>query len=50
MAYVGQLSFVTTNIIGANKMNQLKENINSIHIELSATILSEVETVYNKNA
>ena len=48
LAYVNQLPFVTSNIIGATKMDQLKENINSIHIELSDAILSEIETVHSK--
>ena len=48
LAYVNQLPFVTSNIIGATKMDQLKENINSIHIELSDAILSEIEAVHSK--
>lgn len=48
LAYINQLPFVTSNIIGATKMNQLKENINSINIELSEDILMEIEIVHNK--
>ncbi|SEC52447.1 Predicted oxidoreductase [Tenacibaculum sp. MAR_2009_124] len=47
LAYVNQLPFVTSNIIGATKMDQLKENINSINIDLSADILKEIETVHS---
>ncbi|CAM1371354.1 putative oxidoreductase, NADP(H)-dependent aldo-keto reductase [Tenacibaculum sediminilitoris] len=46
LAYINQLPFVTSNIIGATKMSQLKENINSINIELSEDILEEIEAVH----
>ncbi|SEE04676.1 Predicted oxidoreductase [Tenacibaculum sp. MAR_2010_89] len=48
LAYINQLPFVTSNIIGATKMSQLKENINSINIELSEDILMEIEIAHNK--
>jgi len=35
LAFINQMPFVTSNIIGATKMNQLKENINSINVDLS---------------
>ncbi|CAM1359726.1 NADP(H)-dependent aldo-keto reductase [Tenacibaculum xiamenense] len=47
LAYVNQLPFVTSNIIGATKMDQLKENINSINIDLSEDILNEIEAVHS---
>ncbi|MCD8408725.1 NADP(H)-dependent aldo-keto reductase [Tenacibaculum finnmarkense] len=46
LAYINQLPFVTSNIIGATKMDQLKENINSINIDLSEEILNEIEAVH----
>lgn len=46
LAFVNQLSFVTSNIIGATKMNQLKENIGSIDIELSDDIIAEINAVH----
>ena len=46
LAYINQLPFVTSNIIGATKMSQLKENINSINIDLSKEILAEIEAVH----
>lgn len=46
LAYVNQLPFVTSNIIGATKMDQLKENINSINIELSEEVLKDIEAVH----
>ena len=46
LAFVNQLPFVTSNIIGATKMDQLKENINSINVELSDEILKEINEVH----
>ena len=46
LAFINQLPFVTSNIIGATKMSQLKENINSINIDLSDEILAEIEVVH----
>ena len=46
LAYINQLPFVTSNIIGATKMEQLKENIDSINIELSDEVLAEIEAVH----
>ncbi len=46
LAFVNQRSFVTSNIIGATKMEQLKENIESIQIELPPEILSEINQIH----
>ena len=46
LAFVNQLPFVTSNIIGATKMDQLKKNIDSINIELSDEILKEINAVH----
>ncbi|NNC69588.1 MAG: NADP(H)-dependent aldo-keto reductase [Flavobacteriaceae bacterium] len=46
LAFVNQLPFVTSNIIGATKMSQLKENIESINVELSPEILDEINAVH----
>jgi len=45
-AFVNQLPFVTSNIIGATKMSQLKENINSINIDLSEEIINEINEIH----
>ena len=45
-AYVNNRPFVTSNIIGATSMAQLKENIDSIDITLSKDILSEIEDIH----
>jgi len=46
LAFVNQLPFVTSNIIGASKMSQLKENIDSINIDLSDEIIKEINAVH----
>ena len=46
LAFVNQLPFVTSNIIGATKLTQLKENIDSINIELSQEIIDEINAVH----
>jgi aryl-alcohol dehydrogenase-like predicted oxidoreductase len=46
LAFVNQLPFVTSNIIGASKLSQLKENIDSINIDLSDEIIKEINTVH----
>ena len=45
-AYVNNRPFVTSNIIGATSMDQLKENIDSIDIILSKEILKEIENIH----
>jgi len=49
LAFVNQLPFVTSNIIGATKMSQLKENIDSINIDLSLDIIKEINAVHATN-
>lgn len=46
LAYINQLPFVTANIIGATRMEQLKENIDSINVTLSDEVLKEIEEVH----
>jgi aryl-alcohol dehydrogenase-like predicted oxidoreductase len=45
LAFVNQQPFVTSNIIGATTMDQLKENIASIHVILTEEILQEIDTI-----
>ena len=49
LAFINQLPFVTSNIIGATKMDQLKENIGSINIYLSDAVLKAIEAVHQAN-
>jgi len=46
LAFVTQQPFVTSNIIGATSLEQLKENIDSIHINLSDDILKQINDVH----
>ncbi len=46
LAFVTQRSFVTSNIIGATNLEQLKENIASIDIILSNDILEKIDEVH----
>ena len=48
-AFVNSRPFVTSNIIGATTMEQLKENIDSVNIELSDEILSKINVIHNNN-
>lgn len=48
LAFVNQQPFVTSNIIGATSMAQLKENIDSINIDLSKDILTEIDGVHRE--
>jgi len=48
LAYVNTRPFLTSTIIGATNLIQLKENISSIDVELNDELLSEIEQVHNK--
>ena len=48
LAFVNDRPFVTSNIIGATSMNQLKENIDSINLKLSKEIIAEINSVNEK--
>ncbi len=47
LAFVNSRAFLTSNIIGATTMEQLKENIASIDIELSDEVLKGIEEIHN---
>lgn len=46
LAFVNQQPFVTSTIIGATKMEQLKENIESINTTLSEEVLNKIADVH----
>jgi aryl-alcohol dehydrogenase-like predicted oxidoreductase len=46
LAFVNQQAFVTSNIIGATGMSQLKENIDSVKLHLSNDILEEIDKIH----
>ena len=45
-SFVNDRPFVTSNIIGATTMKQLKENVDSIDLTLSKEILEEIEEIH----
>jgi aryl-alcohol dehydrogenase-like predicted oxidoreductase len=45
LAFVNQQPFLSSTIIGATTMEQLKENINTIKITLDENILAEIEKI-----
>ncbi|WP_456376290.1 aldo/keto reductase [Lutibacter sp.] len=45
LAFVNQQPFVTANIIGATSVTQLKENIESIQVNLSQEVLKEIDKI-----
>ena len=48
-AFVNDRPFVTSNIIGATSMDQLKENIDSVDLVLNEDILSKIEDIHLTN-
>jgi len=46
LAFVNSRPFVTSTIIGATNLDQLKENITSSNLQLSNQVLSEIEKVH----
>ena len=48
LAFVTQQPFVTSNIIGATTMEQLKENIESIHITLGPELLRDINKIHEE--
>jgi len=49
LAFVNTRPFVTSNIIGATKMDQLKENIKSIEIKLTDQVIEQIEEIHKSN-
>ncbi len=48
-AFVNSRPFVTSNIIGATTMDQLKENIGSMNIKLTEEALEKINIIHNNN-
>jgi aryl-alcohol dehydrogenase-like predicted oxidoreductase len=46
LAFVNQQPFVTSNIIGATNLEQLKENIDSINITLNEAVLAQINEIH----
>lgn len=49
LAFVNSRNFVTSNIIGATSINQLKSNIDSINIKLSADVINGINAIQYQN-
>jgi len=49
LAFVNTRPFVTSNIIGATKMNQLKQNIKSVDTILDGDVIEEIEKIHQQN-
>ncbi|HLV70066.1 MAG TPA: aldo/keto reductase [Xanthomarina sp.] len=47
LAFVTQQPFVTSNIIGATSLEQLEENIESIHVNLNTELLQAIENIHS---
>lgn len=47
LAFVNQRPFITSNIIGATNLQQLKENIGSINVTLNESLLEQINAVHN---
>jgi aryl-alcohol dehydrogenase-like predicted oxidoreductase len=48
-SFVNSRPFVTSNIIGATTMGQLKENVESINIEFTDEMMNRVNEIHNSN-
>ncbi len=48
LAYVNTRPFLTSNIIGATSMEQLKENIGSIDVALTEEVLKGIEAIHRE--
>lgn len=48
LAFVNSRPFVTSTIIGATNLNQLKENIASIELKLNDEVLEGIEAIHNE--
>lgn len=48
LAYVNSRGFVTSNIIGATSLSQLRENLGSANVELSDEVLKAVESLHGE--
>lgn len=49
LAYINSRSFLTSNLIGATSMKQLRTNIESIDVNLDKTTLETIEAIHNRH-
>ncbi len=48
LSFINQQDFLTSNIIGATNMDQLKSNIDSINVQLSDEVLQGIEGIHRQ--
>ena len=48
-AFVNSRPFITSNIIGATTMDQLKENIESINVKITKEMAEKIDLIHNNN-
>src|SRR5690606_5595978 len=49
LAFVNQQPFVISNLIGATRLDQLKENIDSVQVSLSDEILNSIDAIHQRH-
>ena len=49
LAFINSRTFVTSNIIGATNMEQLKENVSSYEIKLDKETIEEINSIHKNN-
>lgn len=49
LAFVNQQPFLTSTIIGATKMSQLKENIDSVNVKLDKDLIKAINKIHEAN-
>jgi len=49
LAFINSRTFVTSNIIGATNMEQLKENVSSFEIKLDKETIEEINSIHKNN-
>jgi aryl-alcohol dehydrogenase-like predicted oxidoreductase len=48
LAFVNSRPFVTSSVIGATNLDQLKQNIDSVDVTLPPEVLSGIEDIYKR--
>lgn len=48
LAFVNQQPFVTSNLMGATRLDQLKENIDSVQITLSDEVMNGIQAIHQR--
>lgn len=48
LAYINSRDFITSNIVGATSLEQLRANIDSVDLQLSDDVLAGIETIHHR--